>query len=113
MEATVARFAKILGANEVDIAGHDVRFAVDGAQGGRLRCSFEGDQQRFMGVLIDANGVTRASLDLAPITHVTEDRAYPGRVTLHVGHCRVHIDSKPTLAIEMESCLSDEEREQD
>jgi hypothetical protein len=103
MEATVARFAKILGANEIDIAGHDVRFAVDGPAGGRLRCSFEGDQQRFMGVLIDATGVTRCSLDLAPVSHVTEDRNFPGRATLHVGHTRVHIDSQPTLAIEIES----------
>jgi hypothetical protein len=103
MDSTVARFAKILGAKEVQIAGHDVRFAVDGSQGGRLRVSFEGDQQRFMAVLIDGAGITRATIDVAPLTKIDEDRAYPGRVTLHHGHTLIHIDSKPTLAIEIES----------
>lgn len=103
MDTTVARFAKNLGANEVEVAGHDVRFAVDDAHGARLRVSFEDAQQRIMGVLIDANGVTRCSLDVAPVTNVVEDRSFPGRVTLCVGHCRIHIDSKPTLAIEIES----------
>jgi hypothetical protein len=103
MEDTVARFAKILGASQVNIAGNDTRFAVDGASGDRLRVSFESHQQRFMGVLIDAAGVTRCTLDLAPVSRVTEPREFPGRVTVHVGTCYVHIDSKPTLAIEIES----------
>jgi hypothetical protein len=103
MDSTVARFAKVMGASEVQVAGHDVRFAVDAGEGGRLRVSFEGDQQRLMGVLIDANGVTRCSIDVAPVAKVVEDRSMPGRVTLHIGHCRIHIDSKPTLAIEIES----------
>ena len=103
MDSTVERFAKVLGASEVQVAGHDVRFAVDGPQGGRLRVSFEGDQQRMMGVLIDGSGITRCSIDVAPVTKVVEDLGFPGRVTLQVGHCLIHIDSKPTLAIEIES----------
>jgi hypothetical protein len=103
MDTTVTRFAKVLGAAEVQVAGHDVRFAIDGTQGDRLRVSFEGDQQRFMAVLIDGNGITRSTIDVAPVTKVEEDRAYPGRVTLHVGRTLIHVDSKPTLAIEIES----------
>jgi hypothetical protein len=103
MDSTVSRFAKVMGASEVQVAGHDVRFAVDGAEGGRLRVSFEGDQQRLMGVLIDSGGVTRCSIDVAPVTKVVENISFPGRVTLHIGHCLIHIDSKPTLAIEIES----------
>jgi hypothetical protein len=103
MDSTVARFAKVMGASEVQVAGHDVRFAVDSGDGGRLRVSFEGDQQRFMGVLIDANGVTRTTIDVAPVTKVVEELGFPGRVTLRVGHCLIHIDSKPSLAIEIES----------
>jgi hypothetical protein len=103
MDSTVARFAKILGACEVQISGHDIRFAVDGPQGERLRVSFEGDQQRLMAVLIDDRGVTRATIDVAPVTKIDEDRGFPGRITLHVGHTAIHIDSKPTLAIEIES----------
>ena len=103
MDSTVARFAKVLGANEVQVAGHDVRFAVDGSEGGRLRVSFEGDQQRLMGVLIDGKGITRCTVDVAPVTKVMENPSFPGRVTLQVGHCLIHIDSKPTLAIEIES----------
>ena len=106
MDDTVARFAKILGAEEIEIAGHDLRFAIDGPEGGRLRCSYEGQSQRFMGVLIDASGITRVSLDVAPVTRIEEDRAYPGRVSLHVGHQVVHIDSRPTLAIELSSASS-------
>jgi hypothetical protein len=100
---TITRFAKILGGNEIDIAGHAVRFAVDGPQGGRLRVSFEADSQRFMGVLIDGEGVTRVTMDLAPVAHITEDKGYPGRATLHIGQVQVHIDSRPTLAIEIET----------
>jgi hypothetical protein len=103
MDSTVARFAKLLGATEVNIAGHDVRFAVDGAQGGRLRVSFEGDQQRLMAVLIDGAGITRATIDVAPVTRIDEDRGFPGRITIRTGHALIHIDSKPTLAIEIES----------
>ena len=42
-------------------------------------------------------------LDLAPVTHVTEDKAFPHRVTLQVGTVLVHIDAQPTLAIEIVS----------
>ena len=104
MDTTIARFAKVLGAKEIQISGHDVRFAVDGLQGGRLRVSFEGDQQRFMAVLSDASGITRTTLDVAPVTRIDEDeRRHPGRVVLHVGRALIHIDSQPTLAIEIES----------
>lgn len=103
MEAAIARFAKVLGATEIDISGHDVRFAVYGAAGGRLRVSFEGDQQRFMAVLIDGAGITRSTVDVAPLTRIDEDRAHPGRVILHVGRALIHIDTQPTLAIEFES----------
>ena len=105
MDSTVSRFAKTLGATEVQVAGHDVRFAIDGQQGARLRVSFEGDQQRFMAVLIDGTGITRTTIDVAPVTKVEEDRAYPGRVTLHCGLSLIHLDSKPTLAIEIESVV--------
>ena len=104
MEATIARFGKVLGATEIQISGRDVRFSVDGLQGGRLRVSFEGDQQRFMAVLTDAAGVTRSTVDVAPVTRIDEDvRREPGRVNLHVGRVLIHIDSQPTLAIEIES----------
>ncbi len=103
MEAAVSRFAKILGASETEVSGHDIRFSVDGAKGDRLRASFEGDPQRFMAVLIDAAGVTRATLDVAPVSHIEEDTTAPGRVVLHVGRTLVRIDSQPTLAIEMAS----------
>jgi hypothetical protein len=52
-------------------------------------------------VLVDGRGVVRADLDVAPIQKVTEDPAFPGRVTLHVGVLRIQIDSKPTLAVEV------------
>jgi hypothetical protein len=104
MEETIARFGKVLGAKEIQISGRDVRFAVDGSQGGRLRVSFEGDQQRFMAVLTDAAGVTRSTVDVAPVTRIDEDvRRAPGRVNIHVGRVLIHIDSQPTLAIEIES----------
>ena len=103
MDSTITRFAKTLGAGEIEIAGHDLRFAIDGPEGGRLRVSYEGAQQRFMCVLIDGSGVTRTTLDLAPITGIEENRAYPGRVTLVLASALVHIDSRPTLAIEIES----------
>lgn len=104
----IKRFAKILGASEIDIAGHDVRFAIDGPAGGRLRVSFESDSQRFMGVLIDGAGVTRCSVDVARVAHITEDRNHPGRATLHLGNLKVHIDSRPTLAIEIETAIDDD-----
>lgn len=99
----IKRFAKTLGASEINIAGHDVRFAIDGDGGGRLRVSFEADSQRFMGVLIDGAGVTRCTIDVAHVAHITDDRGHPGRATLHIGKMKVHIDSRPTLAIEIET----------
>lgn len=101
MEATISLLAKHLGATGVESSGGDARFAVEGAGGGHLKVHISSRLQRFMGVLSDAQGVVRASVDVAPVGSVTEDVAFPGRVTLHVGRTLVHIDTKPTLAIEI------------
>ena len=101
MDTTLKLIAKTLGASAVEASGADARFAVEGADSGRLKISIEGGLQRVMGVLIDAAGVTRASFDVAPVSHVKEDPGFPGRVTLHVGKQLVVIDSRPTLAIEI------------
>ena len=101
METTVSLMAKTLGAHGVESAGSDARFAVEGNEGSILKISLEGRQQRFMAVLLDAAGVIRASVDVAPVSHVLQDPAMPGRVTLHVGMQRIHIDSRPTLAVEI------------
>lgn len=103
MDSSVSRLAKVLGASGVESAGHDARFSVDGPEGSRLKVSIEGDQQRLMGVIVDGAGVTRVTLDVAPVTHVTEAPGFPGRVSLHLGKTIIHIDSQPTLAIEVVS----------
>ncbi len=107
MDDSVTRLAKLLGAVGIESAGHDARFSVDGADGSRLKVSIEGDQQRIMAVLIDPAGVTRTTLDLAPVTQVTETKHFPGRVTLHLGKTAVHIDTRPSLAIELVSVDDD------
>ncbi|MCA9675951.1 MAG: hypothetical protein H6709_00210 [Kofleriaceae bacterium] len=107
MENTVSLMAKILGAHNVEAAGADARFAVEGAGGAMLKVSLEGRQQRFMAVLLDPTGVARCTVDLAPVAHVKDDPNFPGRVTLHIGKQLVHIDSRPTLAIEIVSVLDD------
>lgn len=99
MDDTIRRLVKLLGGTSLEAVGSDVRFAVDGADGSRLKVSIEGAQQRMMAVLMDAAGVTRADLDIAPILKVTEDPAFPGRVTVHFKSTAIHIDSKPTLAL--------------
>lgn len=101
MDDTIKRLAKVLGANGLESLGSDARFAVDAADGSRLKVSTEAHQQRFMAVLYDSKGVTRADVDIAPVQKVTEDPAFPGRITLHVGTLLIQIDSKPTLAIEI------------
>ena len=93
----------MLGATEVEGAGGDSRFAVHASDGAVLKVSVEGHNQRFMGVLQGPNGVTRADIDIAPVTHVTEDANFAGRITLHVGTMSIHIDTQPTLAIEIVS----------
>ena len=103
MEHTIRTLARKLGASGMESAGHDTRFVVEGTEGGRLQVSVEGAQQRLMGVLKDANGIARCTIDLAPITHVTEDKAFPRRITLQIGTVLVHIDAEPTLAIEIVS----------
>lgn len=101
MDDTTKRLAKVLGASGVESLGSDARFAVDGADGSRLKVSMEATHQRFMAVLCDAKGVTRTDIDVAPVQKVTEDPAFPGRITLHVGTLLIQIDSKPTLAVEV------------
>jgi hypothetical protein len=101
MEDTIRRLARVLGATGVESMGHDVRFSVESKDGSRLKVNIEGQQQRLMAVLTDANGVTRADVDVAPVQKVTEAPGFPGRVTIHVGTQMIHIDSQPTLAIEL------------
>jgi hypothetical protein len=101
MDDTVKRLAKVLGASGLESLGSDARFAVDAADGSRLKVNMEAHHQRFMAVLCDAKGVTRADIDVAPVQKVTEDAAFPGRITLHMGTLLIQIDSKPTLAIEV------------
>lgn len=103
MEDTVRHLAKVLGAHAMEGAGTSGRFAVDGEDRSRLTLSLEAGHQRLMAVLQDSAGVARVDLDVAPITKVTEDPSFPGRVTLHIGTLLVHIDSRPTLAIEIVS----------
>jgi hypothetical protein len=101
MEDTVRRLAHVLGATGVESVGHDARFVVDSEDGCRLTVSLGGEQQRFMAVLRDKTGVTRADLDVAPVTKVSEHPDFPGRVTLHVGHLLIHVEARPSLAIEV------------
>ncbi len=101
MESTVSRMAKQLGATSIEAIGPDARFQVVGANGGRLTVSVEGRQQRFMAVLLDGSGVSRCSIDVAPVARVLEDNQVAGRVTLIVGRMAIKIDSVPTLAIEV------------
>jgi hypothetical protein len=101
MEDTIRRMAKILGACAVEASMHDARFEVANDSGERLRISLEGDQQRLMAVLRDPTGETRCTVDVAPIAHVTEDAGAPGRATIHIGRLQIHIDSQPSLAIEI------------
>jgi hypothetical protein len=101
METTEKTLAKRLGAIGVEGAGGDARFAVQGARGGHLKVSLSARQQRFMGVLSDESGIVRCSVDVAPVAHVTEDKDFPGRVTLHVGKTLIHIDTVPDIAIEI------------
>lgn len=104
MEQTVSIMAKVLGAHGVESSGPDARFAVEGSDGSILKVSVEGRTQRFMAVLLDPGGVARVSVDVAPVVHVMQDPAFPGRVTLHVEKReRIHIDSRPTPAIEIVS----------
>ena len=101
METTVRRLAKILGASGVEGAGHDARFIVEGVNGDCLRVSVEAQQQRLMAVLQDGSARTRCTVDVAPVTRVTEDVNAPGRATIHIGNMMIHIDSDPALAIEI------------
>jgi hypothetical protein len=103
MDTTISLLARTLGATAIETAHGDARFIVDGLSGARLKVSVFGRTQRFMGVLTDAQGQVRSTVDIAPVSSASEDPAFPGRVTLHVGRTLVHIDTKPTLAIEVVS----------
>lgn len=105
MENTVRRMAKILGATAVEASAHDARFEVANSSGERLRVALEAEPQRLMAVLCDPTGQTRCTVDVAPVARVTEDPGAPGRFTIHIGRLHIHIDSQPSLAIEI---LSDE-----
>ena len=102
MDATLQRLIKILGATSVETYGHDTRFVVEGKAGGRLHVNVEAASQRVMAVLKDGQGVTRCTVDLAPVHHVLESKEFPHRITLRVGrNLAVHLDSDPSLAIEL------------
>ncbi len=99
---TVSRMAKTLGGSGVEGVGHDARFLVEGRDGSRLRVSLDGVQQRFISELVDASGTARVTLDVGPVSQVTEDaKRSPGRLTLHFGNTVILIDSQPTLAIQV------------
>jgi hypothetical protein len=103
MDNTIRRMAKVLGACAVEASGHDARLEVVNSSGERLRVSLAGETQRLMAVLQDPGGQTRCTVDLAPVAHVTEDPHAPGRTTVHIGRMQVHIDSQPSLSIEIVS----------
>ncbi len=99
---TVSRMAKTLGGSGVEGVGHDARFLVEQNDGSRLRVSLESVQQRFISELVDSSGTTRVTLDVGPVSHVTEDaKRSPGRLTLHFGNTVILIESQPTLAIQI------------
>ena len=108
MEDTVRRLAKHLGASSVEGTGHGASFMIEDGQGAQLRLNIEGTGQRVMAVLDDPDGTTRCSLDLAPVSEAFEDADFPGRVNLRVGNQLVHIDSQPSLGIEVESIAVDQ-----
>ena len=103
MDTTIRRMAKVLGACAVEASGHDARLEIANSSGERMKVSIEGDQQRLMAVLQDPLGQTRCTVDVAPICHVTEDATAPGRATIHIGRLQIHIDSQPSLSIEIVS----------
>ena len=103
MENTIRRMAKVLGASAIEASGHDARFEVSNDSGERLWVSLECEQQRLMAVLQDPSGQTRCTVDVAPVAHVTEDASAPGRTTVHIGRLQIHIDSQPSLSIEIVS----------
>lgn len=101
MDDSIRRLAHILGATELEGGGGVVTFLVNGADGGKMKVRIESAQQRFMAVLQDAKGVTRADVNIAPVKSVREDPSFPGRIILFLGAVRVQVDSKPSLAIEV------------
>ena len=105
MDDTIRRLTRVLGATGVESMGHDTRFSVESADGSKLKVSIEGQQQRFMAVLQDPAGVTRASIDVAPVKSASEDPGFPGRVTLHLATHTMHVETRPTLALSLVSDL--------
>lgn len=109
MEETIKRMAKILGAGQILTGGHDTCFVVQDASGTQLRVTVVADNQRVMAVLVDPNGTTRCSLDMAPVSEAFEEPECPGRVSLRIGYQLLHLDGRPNVGIEVES-LPIEER---
>lgn len=103
MDSTIRRMATILGASGVEASGHDASFEVASASRERLRVTLQGDSQRLMAVLQDPTGKTRCTVDVAPVARVTETPAAPGRATVHIGRLQIHVDSQPSLSIEIVS----------
>lgn len=103
MEETIRHLTRVLGAKNVQAAGHETMFAVEDEKGAKLRCSITGTTQHMMLVLVDPNGTTRTTLDVGPVTEAFEEPDTPGRVTLRVGNQLVHVDGQPSVGIEIES----------
>lgn len=102
MIETISRMAKTLGGSGVEGVANDARFLVEGHDGSRLRVALETVQQRFISELVDASGTTRVTLDVGPVSNVTEDaKRHPGRLTLHFGSTVILIDSQPTLTVQV------------
>ncbi|RMG09053.1 MAG: hypothetical protein D6731_20520 [Planctomycetota bacterium] len=108
MEETIRRLTKVLGAASVEVSGHDARFSVEEDGGAKLHVNIEGDPQRVMVTLRDGEGKLRCSLDVAPVSEAFEEPDFPGRVTLRVGNQLLHLDSDPSLAVELESIPPDQ-----
>lgn len=109
MEDTLKRMAKILGAGQILTGGRDTCFVVQDQSGSQLRVTVLSDTQRVMAVMLDPQGTTRCSLDMAPVSEAFEHPDCPGRVSLRIGYQLLHLDGRPTVGLEVES-LPIEER---
>lgn len=95
--------AKALGATQVTSAGAEVWMLVEDEARAALKISVDAGHQRVMATLTDGHGIMRNTVDVAPVSHVREDPAFPGRVALHVGTLQIRIERHPTLAIQIVS----------
>jgi hypothetical protein len=103
VEETIRRLTRILGATNVQAAGHDSMFEVRDQHGAVLRCDIKLSTQHLMLVLLDPTGVTRCSLDMGPVSEAFEHPDVRGRVTLRIGNQLIHLDGQPSVGIEIES----------